>query len=186
MISLPAPLVERFRSDPYARFMGFELVAAGPGYARVEARVTPDVFNFAGVPHGGFVFSLADYAFAVASNSHGRVAVATSVSIQFMRAASAGDRLVAEARRLRAGRSAGFYEMRVLDGSGQEIAHCLGVVHRSERPLVDSPPKDALQDGVAPVPWPSEQQAGGPSAGQAAPGAPGAGPGAPHGPASQV
>jgi len=140
MSSLPAPLVERFRADPYAQTLGFELLAAEPGYARVAARVTPAVFNFAGVPHGGFVFSLADYAFAVASNSHGRVAVATSVSIQFMRAAAQGDRLEAEARRLRAGRSAGFYEMRVLDRSGQEIARCLGVVHRTERPLVEPAP----------------------------------------------
>ncbi|HEX6989391.1 MAG TPA: hotdog fold thioesterase [Bacillota bacterium] len=135
MTELPSHLVDRFRADPYARRMHFDLLEAGPGYARVAARVTSDVFNFAGVPHGGFLFSLADYAFAVASNSHGTVAVATSVSIHFLRAAGEGERLVAEARETRVTRRAGFYEMRVLDESGQVIAQCLGVVHRTGRVL---------------------------------------------------
>lgn len=144
--NLPERLLDRFRADPYARRMGFALLEAAPGYARVAVDVTPDLFNFAGTPHGGLVFSLADYAFAVASNSHNRVAVATSVSIQFLAAASLGERLIAEARENHVTRRAGFYDMTVTTASGQLIARCLGVVHRTERPLVEEAP--AAGDGA--------------------------------------
>lgn len=132
---LAPALLERFRADPYARRMGFELLDAGPGYARVAAALGPDGFNFAGFPHGGLLFSLADYAFSVASNSHGQVAVATSVSIQYLAAAEPGDRLVAEARETRATRRAGFYTMTVATAAGRLLAQCLGVVQRLDRAL---------------------------------------------------
>ena len=132
---LPPERVERFRQDPFARRMGFELVEAGPGYARVAVELTEDLFNFAGTPHGGLLFSLADYAFAVASNSHGRVALATNVSIQFMAAAEVGERLYAEAKESHLTRRAGFYDMTVTTESGRLVARCLGVVHRTSRSL---------------------------------------------------
>lgn len=133
---LPPELVERLRADPYARRLGFELLEVAPGRARVAVRATPDLFNFAGVPHGGLIFSLADYAFALASNSHGRVALATSVSIQFLAAAREGERLIAEARELRLSHRAGFYEMTVQTEAGMPVARCLGVVQRLDRTLV--------------------------------------------------
>lgn len=128
-------LVERFRQDPFARRMGFELLEVAPGYARAAASLGEDGVNFAGVPHGGLLFSLADYALAVASNSHGRVAVATSVAVQFLAAARLGATLVAEARETHLTHRAGFYEMTVTDGGGSVVAKCLGVVHRTEREL---------------------------------------------------
>lgn len=137
---LPARRVERFRRDPFARRMGFELVEAGPGYARVAVDLTEDLFNFAGTPHGGLLFSLADYAFAVASNSHGRIALATNVTIQFMTKAEAGERLYAEAKESHLTRRAGFYDMTVTTESGSLVARCLGVVHRTSRSLDEDEP----------------------------------------------
>jgi acyl-CoA thioesterase len=133
--ALPRHRVERFRRDPFARRMGFELLHAEPGYAKVAVDLTEDLFNFAGTPHGGLLFSLADYAFAVASNSHGRIALATHGSIQFMAAAEAGERLYAEAKESHLTRRAGFYDMTVTTESGRLVARCLGVVHRTSRAL---------------------------------------------------
>lgn len=128
-------LIERFRTDPYARRMGFELLEAETGRALVRTNLDESGLNFAGVPHGGLLFSLADYALAVASNSHGQVAVATSVSIQFLARAEVGETLLAEARETHLARRAGFYEIAISTGAGRLLAKCLGVVHRTERAL---------------------------------------------------
>ena len=130
---IPGSLSQRFKSDPFANYLNFELSEATPGYALVTAKLTEDTLNFAGSTHGGLVFSLADFAFAAASNGHGRLAVATSVSIQFYTAAKAGDTLFAEACEQQLTHRAGFYEMTVTNQSGAMVAKCLGMVHRSER-----------------------------------------------------
>ncbi|CAB3393856.1 PaaI family thioesterase [Kyrpidia spormannii] len=135
-------LEARFRSDPFSSWLGFHLDEVGPGFARVRAEVRPEVFNFAGAPHGGFLFSLADAAFAAASNSYNQLAVATSVSMQFYRAAELGDTLVAEARENHLTRRAGYYEMTVTTAEGVLVAKCLGVVHRRNRPLVEESPSE--------------------------------------------
>ncbi len=90
----------------------------------------PSLDNFQGIAHGGAIFSLADAAFAAASNSHGTPAVALAMSIQFLNAPRAGSRLTAEAREQRLGQRAGFYAMTVVDDDGTMIATCQGVVHR--------------------------------------------------------
>ncbi|PTX55362.1 acyl-CoA thioesterase [Melghirimyces profundicolus] len=140
---LTESLMDRFRNDPYAKRMGFELTDAAPGFARASVLLTGELFNFAGTPHGGLIFSLADYAFAVASNSHGRVALATQVSVQFMAAARKGERLTAEARETHRTHRAGFYEMRVNTDDSRLIARFLGVVHRLERPVVEGEPGES-------------------------------------------
>jgi acyl-CoA thioesterase len=79
-------------------------------------RVTSDMVNGHGMCHGGFIFALADSAFAFACNTRNERAVASNCQIAFLRPASLGTRLVAEAReRTRAGRS-GIYDITVRDG----------------------------------------------------------------------
>lgn len=130
-------LSRRFANDPYASRLGFEIVQVSPGYAEVTAAVTEDVLNFAGSPHGGFLFSLADYAFAMASNAHGRLAVATSMSIQFFQPATVGTRLRSEAKETHITHRAGYYEMTVMTEDGRLIAKCMGMVYRASREWVD-------------------------------------------------
>lgn len=86
--------------------------------------------NVHGSAHGGAIFTLADAAFAAASNARGDPAVALTMSIQFLDAARSGATLVAEAREERLGRRAAFYAMTVRDETGRTIATCQGVVHR--------------------------------------------------------
>ena len=89
--------------------------------------------NFHGSPHGGAIFSLADFAFGGACNGHGEPAVALTVTIQFHAARRSGRRLVAEAREIRQGQRAGFYAMTVTDeADGTVVATCQAVSLRTD------------------------------------------------------
>ena len=116
---------------PYAGWLGIELLDLAPGYCRAAMRLGPHMVNFQGHPHGGVIFSLADYTFGAACNAHGEPAVALSVTIQFLAAVPPGTRLVAEARDERQGRRAGFYAMTVTAEDGTVVASCQAVALRS-------------------------------------------------------
>lgn len=102
--------------DGPARHYGIVVDAAADGRAVARIRVTEDMLNGNGGLHGAVLFTLADVAFACASNSRGPVTVAASATIEFLRPAGLGDELVAEAvERTRAGRSA-LYDVTVRRG----------------------------------------------------------------------
>jgi acyl-CoA thioesterase len=104
---------EMFARDEASRGLGIELIEAGDGRARVRMRVAETMVNGHGLAHGGYVFLLADTAFACACNSHGPVTVAAGADISFVRPARAGDRLEATAQeRVTSGRS-GIYDVTV-------------------------------------------------------------------------
>ena len=124
-------LRERIGGDPFGRWLGIELLDLAPGYCRAALTLAPHMVNFHGSPHGGAIFSLADFTFAGACNGHGEPAVALTVTIQFHAAVPPGTRLVAEARATRQGRRAGFYAMTVCAEDGTLVASCQAVSLRS-------------------------------------------------------
>jgi acyl-CoA thioesterase len=104
------------RADAAGRGAGVRLLDVGPGRARVALTVEDRHVNGHGICHGGYVFLLADAAFAYACNSEGVSAVASGADVAFLNPARAGDELVAEAReRARTGRS-GLYDVTVRCG----------------------------------------------------------------------
>ncbi|MET8642977.1 MULTISPECIES: hydroxyphenylacetyl-CoA thioesterase PaaI [unclassified Streptomyces] len=105
-----------FDADSASRGLGIELLEVGSGSAVVRMTVTPLMVNGHGIAHGGYVFTLADTAFACACNSHGPVTVASGADISFTAPAEEGDVLTAIAHeRTRYGRS-GIYDVTVLRG----------------------------------------------------------------------
>ncbi|MEU5574687.1 hydroxyphenylacetyl-CoA thioesterase PaaI [Streptomyces coeruleorubidus] len=105
-----------FAADEASRGLGVELLEHGEGTAALRMTVTPAMVNGHGIAHGGYVFLLADSAFACACNSHGPVTVAAGADITFVAPAYKGDVLVARAyERTRYGRS-GLYDVTVLRG----------------------------------------------------------------------
>ncbi len=99
--------------DPASRGLGMHLVSVAPGHAVIAMPVREDMTNGHGIAHGGFVFALADSAFAFACNSYDQRAVAASCDITFLAPVQVGDTLVADAReRVRRGRS-GIYDVTV-------------------------------------------------------------------------
>ena len=102
--------------------LGMELIEVRPGYARMQMTVREDMVNLHGTTHGGLVFTLADSAFAYACNSHNKVAVASSCSIDFLRPAHLGETLTATAvEQALIGRS-GVYDVRVENHKGELVA----------------------------------------------------------------
>ncbi|WP_370950206.1 hydroxyphenylacetyl-CoA thioesterase PaaI [Amycolatopsis sp. cg5] len=102
-----------FGDDAATRSLGIELLEFGEGRAVASMRVTDPMVNGHAIAHGGYVFLLADTAFAYACNSRGPVTVAAGAEISFVAAAKAGDVLVATAEeRTRFGRN-GIYDVTV-------------------------------------------------------------------------
>lgn len=130
-------LATKFRDDPLCKFLGINLVELRPGYARLSMDVTPSMLNFHGVAHGGAVFALADAAFAAASNSHGRAAVALNVSITYLAPTSAGTRLWCTATEEKRGKRTALYRLAVEDDRGELVALAQGVVYRRNEFLLD-------------------------------------------------
>ncbi|MBR0757704.1 hydroxyphenylacetyl-CoA thioesterase PaaI [Bradyrhizobium jicamae] len=99
--------------DDASKGLGMEIVEVKPGQAVMAMTVQPHMVNGQRICHGGYIFTLADSAFAFACNSHNERVVAAQGNITFIRPGKLGDRLVATAREIsRSGRS-GIYDVRV-------------------------------------------------------------------------
>jgi acyl-CoA thioesterase len=105
-----------WKDDSASSGLGMAIVDIGAGRATLTMTVQPHMVNGQRIAHGGFIFALADSAFAFACNSHNAKAVAAQGDITFIRPGKLGDRLVATAREIsRSGRS-GIYDVRVTVG----------------------------------------------------------------------
>jgi acyl-CoA thioesterase len=113
-------------ADTASAALGIVPEELGEGRAVCRMTVTGQMVNGHGICHGGYVFLLADTAFACACNSHGPVTVAAGAEITFVSPAHAGDVLIAEAEeRTRYGRS-GIYDVTVRRPDGQVVAEFRG------------------------------------------------------------
>ena len=105
-----------WKEDDASSGLGMKIVDVGPGRATLSMTVQPHMVNGQRVAHGGFIFTLADSAFAFACNTHNERTVAAQGSITFVRPGKLGDHLVARAIEIsRTGRS-GIYDVRVTAG----------------------------------------------------------------------
>ena len=114
-----------FDRDVASQGLGIELIEAEKGQATVRMTITRQMVNGHGMAHGGFVFLLADTAFACACNSHGPVTVAAGADVTFLRPARAGDVLEARASERSASGRSGIYDVTVTRG-GDVIAEFRG------------------------------------------------------------
>ena len=121
--------------DRFANHSGVELVEAGPGLAKARMKIEPFHFNAAGTVHGGAIFTLADFAFAVASNSHGTLAMGINTSVSFVKAALAGI-LYADARELSRNAKLATYSVMITDDAGDTVAIFQGMVYRKKEVLI--------------------------------------------------
>ena len=119
-----------FARDPASRGLGMTLDAIRPGYARMSMRVREDMLNGHRSCHGGFIFTLADSAFAFACNSHNHNTVGAGCTIDYLAPGREGDLLTAEAvERALAGKT-GIYDVDVIDQDGRLVATFRGKSHR--------------------------------------------------------
>jgi acyl-CoA thioesterase len=121
--------------EPFAKKFGLRLLDINDGYSMVEMHFTPDMENLSGKAHGGAIFALVDEAFEIASNSHGRVAVALTMNITYLSSPPLGSRLVAKAKEISQADETAVYEIKVFDDKRRPIASCHGLVYRTGKPL---------------------------------------------------
>ena len=122
---------EFFDRDEFAKYCGIKLVEVKTGYAKTEVNIGDEHLNGVETAHGGVIFTLADFAFAVAANSHGRVTVAINVSINFIKAARKG-KLTAEARELTGNPKLATYTVDIRDEAGDLVAVFQGLAYRKK------------------------------------------------------
>jgi acyl-CoA thioesterase len=125
-----------FARDRYAELSGIEIVETSEGYCKARMQVEDKHLNSVDVVHGGALFTLADLAFAVASNSHGQVALAINAHITYLQAVQTGV-LYAVATEVDKPRKLGAYEVTISDEGGRIIATFNGMVYRKNQPIKD-------------------------------------------------
>lgn len=115
-----------FADDKASQGLGMTIVEVGPGFARMAMTVADSMVNGHGICHGGFIFLLADSAFAFACNSYNQRNVAQSCQIAFLAPGKLGMRLVAEARERHKAERSGIYDVSVKTDTGEAIAELRG------------------------------------------------------------
>ena len=128
-------IFKQIEKEPFGKKFGLKLVDVQRGYAKVEMLFTADMENMFGMAHGGAIFSLIDAAFEIASNSHGTMAIALSMNINYLASPEKGALLTAEAKEINRTKKTAAYDIRATDIAGKLLASCQALVYRLEKPL---------------------------------------------------
>ncbi|MBE6362673.1 MAG: PaaI family thioesterase [Lentisphaerae bacterium] len=108
-------------NDLFCRYCGIKITHIAPGEAEAELQITPDMMNSRNVVQGGAIMTLADFAFAGASNAMGHTTVSTGLNINFLRPGS-GKKLIAKAKKIHHGRSTCLYQVDVFNEENKLVA----------------------------------------------------------------
>ena len=117
---------KKSKNDNFIQFLGIKILKIEKGYASVSLKMREEFLNFNNLIHGGVIYSVADVAFSLASNSLGISAVALQVNVNFLKPVSINDELIAEVKLKKFGKSVSLYQMEVYNGEKQLIASLIG------------------------------------------------------------
>jgi acyl-CoA thioesterase len=136
LTNTPQALAERardalWREDFASQMLGMAVAAIAPGAATLTMTVRRELLNGLGICHGGLLVTFGDTAMAFASNSYNEVAVATSLSVDFMASARLGDQLTARATERARTKRTGLYDVTITNQHGEPLALFRGRVHRT-------------------------------------------------------
>lgn len=126
----PDEIKKFFKRDKLAAYLGIELVDVSKGTATSKMEIKEEHLNGINSVHGGAIFTLADFTFAVAANSHETVTVAINGNISYMKAAFKGGILTATATEISINPKLGTYTVNVVDDNGDLIAIFQGMAYR--------------------------------------------------------
>jgi acyl-CoA thioesterase len=125
-----------YARDRASQGLGMTLDEIRPGYARMSMPVREDMLNGHQSCHGGFIFSLADSAFAFACNSHNFTTVGAGCTIDYLAPGRLGDLLTAEAVEQALAGKTGVYDIQVRNQDGRTVALFRGKSHRVQGEVV--------------------------------------------------
>jgi acyl-CoA thioesterase len=123
-----------FMKDNFIVNSGIELLEVSPGYAKAKLEVEEKHLNALRTVQGGALFTLADLAFAAASNAHGNATVSLNANISFVKAATKGT-LTAEAKETSISPKIATYTVNITDDKGDLIAIFQGMGYRKKDPF---------------------------------------------------
>jgi len=129
-------ILKLFENDRFAALSNIEVVDVSPGEATTRMEVSEMHLNSIGTVHGGALFTLSDFTFALAANSHGTVTVAINANISYLKAATKGI-LIAKARELSSGGRIASYTVNVFDESNDLICVFQGMAYRKRDKIID-------------------------------------------------
>jgi len=122
------------REDKFAKHCGIRIVSVEPGRAVAQLQVQEHHMNGARVVQGGALFTLADFAFALASNSRDKLSLAINTSMSFVKGVKSGC-VTAEAIELADGPKLASYQVTLRDDEGEIVALFQGMVYRKNQKL---------------------------------------------------
>ena len=125
-----------YQRDNASQALGITILDVAPGSASAMMSVREDMLNGHGICHGGFIFSLADSAFAFACNSYNHNTVASGARIEYLTPARLDDKLTAVATELAASGRAGVYDVTVNNHQGETLALFRGNSRRVSGTLI--------------------------------------------------
>jgi acyl-CoA thioesterase len=128
-------ILKQLSTEPFAQKFGLQLIDIQEGYAKVEMAFTQNMENMFGMAHGGAIFALIDTAFEIASNSHGTMAVALNMNINYLASPAKGSKLTAKAKEINKTKKTAAYDITVTDDKNNLIAACQALVYRMDKPL---------------------------------------------------
>ncbi len=123
-----------FEKDQYAKLSGIETLEINPGQAKCKMLIRDIHRNGLGMTHGGALFTLADFTFSIAANSHGRYCVSLNATISYVKAAINGT-LFAEAKELSLNNKVGTYDVKITDEKNELIATFTGLAYRKKEEI---------------------------------------------------
>lgn len=128
-----ADLARMFDAAPYSSFLGIKVVELSHCYSKVVLVMRPEHMNSVGRVHGGLIMSLADQAFACATNTFGGVYVAIQFNTNFFASPKEGDTVYAECRVVHPGKTIAVVEVVITDSHGRLIARATGTSANIDR-----------------------------------------------------
>jgi acyl-CoA thioesterase len=128
-----------WKNDRASKGLGMRIDAVSPGAAALTMPVRSDMLNGHDICHGGFIFALADSAFAFACNSYNFVTVASGCSIDFLAPAREGDVLTARAQERSTSGRTGVYDIDVTNQRGERVALFRGKSYRIKGSVMSPP-----------------------------------------------
>ena len=134
MLSAKEIAIDRMlKNDAFSIWLGINVLEIKNGYCIAEMTVRDEMTNGFKIAHGGITYSLADSAFAFASNSQGKHAVSLETSISHLKKVESGDILTAVAKEINLTRKTGLYQIEIHNQYQELVAQFKGTVYRKSQ-----------------------------------------------------
>ncbi len=123
------------QNDQFANHINIKLDELNIGYAKASMKIEAFHLNGAGVIQGGALFTLADFVFGAASNTHGLLSLGINTSMNFIKGAKKGETVTAICKNKNQGHKLGVYDVDIFNDKEELIATFCGLNYLKQQKL---------------------------------------------------